>query len=110
MSPLQGMKIASAVSTLTGTGGGALDIMDRTRRLVGLDDLDVKEPTGETGEVAIGAGKYLNDDIYVEVEQGIGSTRGKLSVEYELTPNITVETEAGTDAQGGIGFNWRFDY
>jgi len=110
LSPLQGMKIVSAVSTLTGTGGGALDIMDRTRRLVGLDDFDVKEPTGETGEVAIGAGKYLNDDIYVEVEQGIGSTRGKLSVEYELTPNITVETEAGTDAQGGIGFNWRFDY
>ncbi len=110
LNPIQGAKLAVAVSALTGTGGGVLDVMDRTRQLVGLDDLDVKESDETEGEAAVRAGKYLTEDVYVEVEQGIGSTRGKVSVEYEVRPDITVETEAGSDAEGGIGLNWKWDY
>jgi translocation and assembly module TamB len=110
LTPIQGAKLAAAVSALTGTGGGVLDVMDRTRRLVGLDDLDVKESDEAEGEAAVSAGKYLTEDVYVEVQQGIGSTRGKVSVEYEVQPNVSVETEAGTDAEGGIGLNWKWDY
>lgn len=36
-----------------------------------------------------------------------GST---FSVEVELTPSITVESETGSDSQGGIGIHGKWDY
>ena len=55
-------------------------------------------------------GKYLNDDVYVEIEKGVGSEGGKVSVEVDITPNISVESEVGLDAQSGVGINWKWDY
>lgn len=46
------------------------------------------------------AGKYLRDGVYLEVEKGVGPESGKSSVEVEMTPNITLETEVGENAQG----------
>jgi translocation and assembly module TamB len=110
VTPVQAVKLTWALGALTGASGGVLDFFERTRKLVGVDQFDIKESEDGSGETAVSVGKYLRDDVYVEVEKGVGTTRGKLSVEYDVTPNVSVETEAGADAQGGIGFNWKWDY
>ena len=61
-------------------------------------------------EPAISAGKYLRDNVYFEVEQSLGPGGAKASVDWELTPNISVETEMGTRTVGGVGLNWKWDY
>ena len=38
-----------------------------------------------------------------EVDKGVDTDSGKVTVEVELTRNISVESEAGTDARGGVG-------
>jgi autotransporter translocation and assembly factor TamB len=58
----------------------------------------------------VSAGKYISDTVYLEVEQGLGPDSGKASVQWEVTPNITVETEAGVNAEGGAGVSWKWDY
>jgi translocation and assembly module TamB len=79
-----------------------------TRSLLGLDD--IKVGSAEEGGMQVGLGKYLTDDIYVEVEKGLTSDKDTLSVEMEVTPHIEVETEVGTDSNGKVGLNWKWEY
>lgn len=122
LTPVQALKLARALNTLSGKGGG-FDPMEKTRKFLGLDQLEIKDVdtmerkqgSGEKG-TAVGIAKYLTDDIYVDVQKGIGNETGKVSVEVEVTPNVTVEGNVGFGStekgqQGtGLGVNWKLDY
>ena len=108
ISPVQALRLAQAVNTMA--GGGGFDFLERTRRLLGIDQLEVKQAGEDPREATISAGKYVGEKVYLEVERGIGSQSGKASVELELTPNISVETEVGANAEGGVGLNWKWNY
>jgi translocation and assembly module TamB len=108
ITPLQALQLADSVNTLA--RGGGLDLLARTRQVLGLDQLTLK-PTGKTQEkTALSAGKYLSEDVYLEVEQGVSAETGKASLKWEITPNITVQTEVGVNAEAGVGIHWRWDY
>jgi translocation and assembly module TamB len=106
VTPLQAGKLALALRSLSGKGD-TLDLLERTRKLLRVEQVELRDVNGET---ALGLGKYLTEDVYVDVEKGLGSEPGKVSVQVELTPNITLETEAGTDASKGIQLEWKYDY
>ena len=110
ITPLEAAQLAYAANALV--GGGGLDFMSRVRRLVRIDQLQVKQretPEG-THEAAVVAGKYILDGVYLEVTKGTEATKDKASLQVEVTPNITVGTQVGVDSQGGVGLNWRWDY
>jgi autotransporter translocation and assembly factor TamB len=113
ITPFQALRLAHALNALSG-GVSAFDLMDKARRQIGVDSLDLKSSEGTEGGTAVSVGKYLSNDVYLEVEQGTGSRSGKVSMEVELTPHISLESEVGTDAQGdaqgGAGINWKWDY
>ena len=89
---------------------GVLDFMTRTRKMLRVDRLSVEQSEEDEEGVTVSVGKYLKDGVYVELEKGTGTESDQIFVEIDITPNISVESEAGTDAQGGIGLNWKFDY
>mgnify|MGYP005849121289 CR=1 FL=1 len=108
ITPFQAVQLADSLNTLT--RGGGFDFLGRTRRMLGLDQLTIK-PTGrDDKDAALSAGKYLGEDVYIEVEQGISPETGKATLKWELTPRITVETEVGVNAEAGVGINWRWEY
>jgi len=109
INPIQALKLANALSALSG-GGSAFDVMDRTRKLIGVDTLEIKQSEEASEETSAAVGKYLGENVYMEVEKGLNSEGGKVNVEVEVTPNITVESEAGSDASGGVGILWKWDY
>lgn len=109
LTPMQALQLANTARTLAGTSGrGGFDPLGFTRSLLGLDD--IKVGSAEEGGMQVGLGKYLTDDVYVEVEKGLTTDRDTLSVEMEVTPHVEVETEVGTDSSGKVGVNWRWDY
>ena len=108
LTSLQALQLAQAARTLA--GGGGPDIFGRTRRLLGVDQLELMQSDEYAGEASVRAGKYIGDRIYLQVEQGIGADRSKASVEVELTPNLSLETEIGADSRGGVGIMWKWDY
>lgn len=110
ITPFQALRLAQAVNSLRGGGSGMFDFMDRTRRLMGVDELNIKQSDDKSGETSVSVGKYMRDNVYVEVEKGLGADTGKVSVEIELTPHIAVETDMGADGQSGVGVNWKWDY
>ncbi|MBI4777072.1 MAG: translocation/assembly module TamB domain-containing protein [Deltaproteobacteria bacterium] len=110
ITPLQALRLAQALRSLSGGDNRKLDLLSRTRNFLGLDQLDLRGGEGSVGDAAVGVGKYLTEDIYVDLEKGLAEATGKVTVTMELTPNITLESEAGAEAGAGIGINWKLDY
>ena len=110
VTPVQALKLAQAVKTLSGDKSlPVLDLLGGTRKLLGLDRLEFRSGEGNS-ETGLGLGKYLTEDVYVDVQKDLSGEGGTVSLEVELTPNLTVESEVGSDAQAGIGVNWKLDY
>lgn len=110
ITPVQALRLAQALRTLSSARSlPVLDLLGGTRKLLGLDRLEIRTSDEEAG-TGLGLGKYLTDEIYVDVQKNLSGEGGKLSVEVELTPNLTVESEVGSNAQTGVGLNWKLDY
>lgn len=108
ISAMQAIKLAQAANELSGGNKPSLDLLGKTRDALGLDQLEIKQ--GESGSTAIGAGKYISDRVYVEAEGGMKPEDQKVSVEIELSPSISLESEVGADSQGAVGLYWKKDY
>ena len=108
ITPLQAIQLAHALDVLAGRRG--FDLIDHTRRMLGLDLLEIRDLGVELEEAAIRAGKYLGENVYIEVEQGLGPETGRASMQWEITPNITIQTEAGINAEAGAAIRWKWDY
>jgi translocation and assembly module TamB len=80
------------------------------RRLIGVDALTLNQAGEDYTESTVSVGKYLSEDVYVEVEKGLSPETGKASLKWDVTPNITVGTEVGVNAQTGVSVDWRWDY
>lgn len=107
ISALQALKLAAAVKTLAG-GGRSLDLLGKARDSLGLDTLDMGGAGSESKSVK--AGKYLREDVYLEVESGLGSGAGKVRVEKEISRQLSVETSVDQDSSSAFGINWKIDY
>jgi translocation and assembly module TamB len=107
MTPAQAAQLALAVNRLR--GGGGFDVLGRARALLGVDTLDFRG--GETMEQStLRAGRYLNDDVYIELEQGAAAETGRARVEVEIMPNVSIQADTGANAQSGVGIQWRYDF
>ncbi len=110
ITPLQALQLAQAANALRG-GSDAFDLMGKTRNLLGVDQLELRqEQGGSMGDTMVGVGKYLTEKIYVDLEQGLGKEMGKVSVEVQLTPFISIVGEVGVDHRSGIGLFWKYDF
>jgi len=109
----QALQLAQAAAALTGQGD-AIDIMGKTRKLAGLDYLgvgsDQRKKGPDTGQMAITAGKYISDKVYVETSQGFGGKGPSVSVQVDVFPHVTIDSTMGVDAKTGAGVSWKLDY
>lgn len=108
ITPFQAIRLAQTLRRFSGEGGGGFDALGMLRDATGLDDIRVD--TDASGESSVGVGKYLTDQVYLELEKGRGETSGAAKVEIELTPHIAIESKIGQDSQGGAGLFWTHDY
>ncbi len=111
LTPMQSIQLAQALAELSGKGlGGGGSILDQLGRAVGLDKLGLGKASEGLQSALLSVGKYLGEGIYVNVEQGLTPDSSKVTVEVDLTDNITLESDVGRDAQSQVGLNWRWDY
>jgi translocation and assembly module TamB len=106
LSPVQLLQLADAASSLAGgsTNGG---ILSNLREGLGLDDLDLE--TDDEGNAAVRAGRYLSDNVYTDVTVGAGG-ESELSLNIDLTPDITARGSFSSDGSSGIGVFFERDY
>lgn len=110
ISAAQAIQLASAVSTLR---GGGFDPIGKTRDILGVDSLtfDTEETEEGTG-VSVGAGKYLTEHVYLELERTPDpSEPWRSSITIELTPRLNLRSTLSTgSASEGVELEWHRDY
>jgi len=102
LTAFQAVQLADAAATLAGasSGGGVLDTM---RRALGVDVLSV-------GESGLEVGSYVRDGVYLGVSQGLDAGTGEVTVEVELTDEVSLESDVGTTGDTSVGVTWGRDY
>ncbi|WP_179378511.1 translocation/assembly module TamB domain-containing protein [Jannaschia marina] len=105
LSPLQALQLANSIAVLAGGGNGGL--LENLRGSAGLDDLDVT--TDSEGNVAVRAGKYISDNVYTDVEVNQDG-EATISLNLDVTPNLTVRGSAGVEGGTSLGLFYERDY
>lgn len=107
LSPFEAVQLAASAGQLAGIGGSGPGILENVRQTLGFDRVDFTTTPG--GETAIGIGQNITDNVYVEVDQGVETGASEVSVEIQLTPNITVESGVGTrGSRVGVSVEWDY--
>ncbi|MBY4894300.1 translocation/assembly module TamB domain-containing protein [Rhodobacteraceae bacterium N5(2021)] len=106
LSPLQLLQMADAATSLAG-GSTNSGFIAGLRDGLGLDDLDLS--TDDEGNAAVTAGRYLSDNIYTDVTINAEGD-ADLSLNIDLTPNITARGSVGSDGGSSIGIFFEQDY
>lgn len=110
LSPFESLQTAEALASLSGVGPfGGEGITGRLRRTVGLDLLNV-DIDPETGGGSLTVGKYVADGFFVSASQDAEGRSGTVRVKYEITDNITVETEIEQTGDQTVSANWKKDF
>ncbi len=109
MTPLEAVQLANSAAQLAGLGGQGPGIMDEVRGSLGLDTLKFGGGTGDSGP-GVEAGKYVAEGVYVGVKQGLNTEQSSAVVEYEITPNVKVESDIGANSESRLGINMEWDY
>jgi translocation and assembly module TamB len=110
LSPAQSLQLASAIATYSGKGG-AVGILDATRRALGVDAINFAESKEDPEKTRVSVGKYVTEGVYIELERGTEEdSRTATTVEVEVLPDVRLE--GGTTETGGnkVGVKWKWDY
>jgi len=110
LSPVEAAQLASALSALA--GGGGFDVIGNLRNFAGLDRLAFGG--NEQSGVTVSGGKYLTDDVYLELTGG-GREGPSAQVEWRIRKNLSIlsrltSQNAGPGTGNRIAVRWRKDY
>ena len=110
LSPVEAAQLASALSALA--GGGGFDVIGNLRNFAGLDRLAFGG--GDESGVTVSGGKYLTDDVYLELTGG-GREGPSAQVEWRIRKNLSIlsrlaSQSADTGTGNRIAVRWRKDY
>lgn len=111
LTAVESLQTAQALASLGGIGpfGGSGGITGRLRSAVGLDLLNV-DIDPESGGGSLTVGKYVAEGFFISATQDARGEKGAVRIEYEITDNITVETEIEQDGDQTVSANWKRDF
>jgi len=106
LSAMEAIQLASALNSLRGSGGGGLNPLGKLRSATGFDRLRVLGADDTTGRgTSLAAGKYLTDDIYVEI---VTDARGFTATQLEIALTRALSILTSTGSFGGSSGSVRY--
>ncbi|QDG77872.1 translocation/assembly module TamB domain-containing protein [Labrenzia sp. PHM005] len=106
LSASQIAQLGAAIATLT--GGSDSGPLAQIRKSLGLDAIDI-DTSGEDGP-SVSVGRYINDNIYLGVEQGTRSDSSRVKVDIDLDRGLKVRGEVGADGSSKAGIFFEREY
>lgn len=108
LTPVQAIKLANMLARLSGKAGNSIDPVSKIRKLTGLDTVSVGYD--DDSGAAVSVGKYINDKVYVAVDQGATPESSAVRTEIKVGEGIELETKLGNTNENSLGINWKRDY
>ena len=96
LSALQIAQVATALASLTGSGGGGFDPLGTVRKSLGLDRLSIGSGNGNASSASVEAGKYVARGVYVGARQATSGGGSQAQVQIDLTKRLKLQTTVGT--------------
>ncbi|WP_197028137.1 translocation/assembly module TamB domain-containing protein [Bosea sp. 117] len=106
LTPGQAIQVAQTIAQFSGGGAG---VLDRMRRSLGVDSLDVGTNSAGTGG-QVGIGRRLNDRMYLGVRGGTTPGSSQVTVDVDITKNIRLQGATGADGSAEVGIGAQWDY
>jgi translocation and assembly module TamB len=69
------------------------------RQGIGVDDLDITQD--QEGNVGVRAGKYIQDNVYLDVQAG--QSGGEASINLDITDSLTAKGTVDTEGDSKLG-------
>ncbi len=130
---MEAIQLAAELASLSGFGSGGMGVLGEVRETLGFDvlrfgsmqsgpkqqtnrNVGLLQPPGQNNGAAqedsipsLEVGKYVMDNVYVGLEQGMNGDASGVRVEIELTPSLNLEG-VSTPQGSEVGLNWKKDY
>ncbi|MBL8659326.1 MAG: translocation/assembly module TamB domain-containing protein [Rhodospirillales bacterium] len=113
LGPVELAQLGLALDTLASGESLSEDALSYLRNLLGLDVLTVETGDENGGGPSVGVGRYVAEGVYVGARQGVEDDSTAGTVEVEILPGLSVESEVSDTANGptgALGLRWRWDY
>ncbi|HBN22474.1 MAG TPA: hypothetical protein DD412_04480 [Holosporales bacterium] len=109
LSPLSALKLAKVAGELSGVGGGG-SFTDLMKDHLGKEEVEVDGGDNKK-DALLKAKDTLSDKVSIHLDQGVTPMDSKVVVEVEVTPKVTISTEAGAaKSSESVGVNYKWDY
>jgi len=108
LSAIEAVQLASTIHTLS-TGGGP-GVIGGMRRKLGIDRLSIGRSEENKFGPTITGGKYLTNNIYIEVTTAPATGETATAVEVSLTPNLSIVTRRALGNENNLAIKWSWDY
>jgi translocation and assembly module TamB len=109
LSPIQAVQLASSLNSLR-SGGGGLNPLGVLQSATGISRLRIVAPDSTSGRgTAIAAGKYITNDVYVEI---VTDARGYTASQIEITlaRGLSVLSQVGSFGGSNVNVRYKKDY
>lgn len=110
ISGFQALQLANSLASLAGQGP---DILESTRRSLGLDRLRViSEPVEEGGEsISIQVGKYVAEGVLVSFTQGTEDSSSNIDIQVEIGGHFVFQAQSDQRSeQGKFALKYTLNY
>jgi len=112
---LQALQLAGTIAAVAGEGP---DILEMTRKSLGVDRLQIVMTPAKSGEgydgketVALQVGKVLTPGLIVTIKQSADDSNPDIGIEVDLTHGFTFEAEHQQQPdQGKFSLKWNVNY
>ena len=105
LSPLQAAQLAGAAAQLA--GGDALNLVGQLQAATGLDRLDFG--LDDDGAATLSTGKYIAEDVYLEIETG-GTGAPGVALEWTPLENVAIDAEVDPELGPKVAIQWKRDF
>lgn len=106
LSAIQALQLAQVAAQFS--GGGGPDVFERVRKSLGVDSLDVS--VGSSGNPTVGISRSINRRLSVGVKTGTEANDSGVTVDFDVTRNIRLKGEAGTNGGTAVGAGVEWEY
>lgn len=106
ITPLQALQVARTILTLS--GGAGPDVLEKIRKTIGVDRLNIISSSQNPDQMALQIGKYLTKGVMVTLAQGFNSSQ--IIVEVELKYGFLLQAETQEVEEAKFSLKWNRNY
>lgn len=104
LSAIEAAQLAGALAQFSGAGGG-FDLVGGLRDALGIGQLSIG--VDEDGQATVSGGRYLANDVYLQVFSGAGPDSSGAIIDWEILQNLSLRSRVQADSEQSFSLSYK---